>query len=146
MCVMAVSRRVSMPTAEAAYLTAACRSGPVGDGDGPHHLHQQDRRLPGVPEPRFVELRDHQRQGFRDEHRRARQRRRVCEYSPQRWGGVFHCGGSFRSWLSGRGRCFSGSISRSSSVLPPQKEHAVPEQFKTIWDGKKLVTTISEMV
>lgn len=82
-----------MPTAVAACLTAACGSGPVGDGDGPHHLHQQDRRLPGVPEPGLSELRDHQRQGLRDEHRRARQRRRVCEYPPQRWGGGGVLGG-----------------------------------------------------
>lgn len=78
-CVMSVSTPVSMSTAETASLTAACRSPPAGDGEGPHHLHQQDRRLPRVPERRLFELRDHQRQELRDEHPGAQERRRVCE-------------------------------------------------------------------
>lgn len=76
-CEMSVSRRVSMA---AACLTAAGRSPPAGHGEGPHHLHQQDGRLPRVPEPRVFELRHHQRQELRDEHPGAQRRRRLCEY------------------------------------------------------------------
>uniref|UniRef100_H3CG60 Adenylyl cyclase-associated protein n=1 Tax=Tetraodon nigroviridis TaxID=99883 RepID=H3CG60_TETNG len=41
--------------------------------------------------------------------------------------------------------------SSEMNVLVPQKdgeftEHAVPEQFKTVWDGSKLVTTVTEIV
>ncbi|CAF92650.1 unnamed protein product, partial [Tetraodon nigroviridis] len=40
--------------------------------------------------------------------------------------------------------------SSEMNVLVPQKdgeftEHAVPEQFKTVWDGSKLVTTVTEI-
>lgn len=55
-------------------------SHPSGHGEGAHHLHQQDGRLPGVPEQRLYQLPRHQRQKLRDERPDTQRRRRVCEY------------------------------------------------------------------
>lgn len=132
---------VSMSTAETARLTAAGRSPPVGHREGPHRLHQQDRRLPRVPEQQLFELRDHQRQEFRDEHPGAQQRWRICEWTSARSETlILDLSLALPLWFS------PVAFSRSSSLLLPQSEHPVPEQFKTVWDGQKLVTTVTEIV
>lgn len=45
-------------------------------------------------------------------------------------------------------RLASVASNRCSSLLLllPQTEHPVPEQFKTSWDGSKLVTAVTELV
>lgn len=43
--------------------------------------------------------------------------------------------------------CFIGHIKKQTPlpVSPFQTELPVPEQFKTVWDGSKLVTTATEI-
>lgn len=103
----------------------------AGHGEGAHHLHQQDGRLPGVPEQRLPQLRGHQRQKLRDERPGTQRGRRVCEYhATTRTGNTF---------------CLPPPLTSSP---PPslQGEFPLPEQYKTIWDGDKFVTVASENI
>ena len=104
-----------------------------GAREGSHHLHQQDRGLPCLPEQGGPRLWDSQRKELGDEYPGTSGWWWLCKCVPV----------SFCACVC---VCKCVCLLTLSIVLHvPQREFPVPEQFKTVWDGSKLVTEPTEI-
>lgn len=107
-----------------------------------YYFYQQDRGLPGLPEQSRSELQHRQCQELRDEHPDPGGRRWLCEWESRRRKAPHSeistsvCGDIIFCWWTQRDLF---------DLLSLQREFPVPEQFKTVWDGSKLVTEPTEI-
>lgn len=109
----------------------------AGAGNSSHHFRQQDGGLPDLPEQGRSELRHRQRQELRDERPDTRGRRRLRECRNE--------AAELRAETERGLLLVCGAALQPSPRFVLQREFPVPEQFKTVWDGSKLVTEPTEI-